>query len=50
MQVFDYIVAGAGASGCPVARGLSDDPKKPVLLLEAGPGADRFWGNTPANS
>ena len=48
MQLYDYIVVGAGSSGCPVARGLCDDPQHKVLLLEAGPTADRFWVNTPA--
>lgn len=48
MQIYDYIVVGAGSSGCPVARGLSDDPRNNVLLIEAGPASDRFWVNTPA--
>jgi hypothetical protein len=33
---FDYIVCGAGASGCVVAGRLAADPKTQVLLLEAG--------------
>jgi ribulose 1,5-bisphosphate synthetase/thiazole synthase len=33
---FDYIVCGAGTSGCVVAARLAADPKTHVLLLEAG--------------
>jgi choline dehydrogenase-like flavoprotein len=35
--VFDYVIVGAGSSGCVLANRLSADPKIQVLLIEAGP-------------
>ena len=48
MEIFDYIIIGAGSAGCVVARSLTEDPENRVLLVEAGQSTDRFWVRTPA--
>lgn len=39
-ESFDYIIVGAGSTGCVLAERLSADPRNRVLLVEAG-GPDR---------
>ncbi|HEY4082210.1 MAG TPA: GMC oxidoreductase [Burkholderiaceae bacterium] len=44
---FDYIIVGAGTAGCLLANRLSADPRKRVLLIEAGGRDDYHWIHIP---
>ena len=44
---FDYVIVGAGSSGCCLANRLSADPAVSVLLLEAGGKDSWFWIHVP---
>ncbi len=44
---YDYVIVGAGSSGCVMANRLSADPTKRVLLLEAGGSDNYHWIHIP---
>ena len=44
---FDYVIVGAGTAGCVLANRLSADPRRRILLLEAGGSDNRFWVHVP---
>ncbi|KAL4070297.1 alcohol oxidase [Scleroderma citrinum] len=47
---YDFIVIGGGNSGCVLARRLSEDASKTVLLIERGDGNDSWLDRTPLTS
>lgn len=46
-EVWDYIIIGAGSTGCVMAEQLSADGRSRVLVLEAGGENDSFWVTLP---
>jgi choline dehydrogenase len=47
MDVFEYIVVGAGTAGCVLASRLAEGGRRSVLVLEAGISDRRFWIKLP---
>jgi len=47
LGAYDYVIVGAGSSGCVLANRLSADTSKQVLLLEAGGSDNYHWIHIP---
>jgi choline dehydrogenase len=47
-QCYDYIIVGAGSAGCMLAKRLSENPQKKVLLIDSGNYVNLFTHYRPA--
>ncbi len=46
-NTYDYIIIGAGSAGCMLAKRLTENPNKKVLLIEAGKNDNYIWIHVP---
>ncbi len=46
-NLYDYIIIGAGSAGCMLAKRLTENPAKRVLLIEAGKNDNYIWIHVP---
>jgi len=46
-NTYDYIIIGAGSAGCLLAKRLTENPNKRVLLIEAGKNDNYIWIHIP---
>ena len=46
-KTYDYIIIGAGSAGCMLAKRLTENPNKKVLLIEAGKNDNYIWIHIP---
>jgi len=47
VNTYDYIIIGAGSAGCMLAKRLTENPDKKVLLIEAGKKDNYIWIHIP---